>query len=205
MNPIQSETEQFAPVVLLLDERILNETVGQIRRILSSRLGRPLPDLDLISWLEYVALDAGIRPGSNKLQVLLVAHELHSTLRGVIPSSLAQLDGKACTSNLGEWNFSVVPSAHLTSGHALFANLMELVMDASEVETLLLLPFPDEQATGEVATQLTKIYDAQQTEQKEKRVVYFHLQPLPQLIPCPCESLVFSLMKALGIREEDFQ
>lgn len=206
MNPLQPDKVQFAPHLLLLDVRILSETLCTVRRVLSARLGRTLPDLDLVSWLDYIALDAGLRPGTQgEIQLLLVTHDLHTPLPGVVPSSLAELDGRACTSTLGEWSFAVVSSAHLTSGQALFTDLMELALDASEVRTLLLLPYPDGQPAEDVATRLSKIYDPNQPEQKGKQVVYFHLQPLSRPLPCPTESIVFSLMKALGIREEEFQ
>lgn len=108
---MQPDKVQFAPHLLLLDVRILSETLSTIRRVLSARLGRTLPDLDLVSWLDYIALDAGLRPGTQgELQVLLVTHDLRTALPGVVPSSLSQFDGQACTSTLGEWNFSGINS-----------------------------------------------------------------------------------------------
>ena len=65
----------FAPNVLLLDAAFLNGTVRDIKLLMGNKLGRELPDTDLVDWLICLALDGGLRGESNELQVLWVADE----------------------------------------------------------------------------------------------------------------------------------
>ena len=205
MQSPMNERVKLAPCLLLLDVRVLSQTVNAVRRILSARIGRSLPDADLVLWLDYLALDAGLQPGSGQLQALLVAQDAKGSLPGFLPSSLSQIDGKACRSALGEWNFSVVSSAHLTSSQALFTDLMELAVDSSEVETLMLLPYHSDDEGEAVATHLAKLLLQPSSHAADKRIVYYHLQPLQQPLSCSCQSLVFPLMRAFGIREEELR
>ena len=41
----------FAPNVLLLDAAFLNGTVRDIKLLMGNKLGRELPDTDLVDWL----------------------------------------------------------------------------------------------------------------------------------------------------------
>lgn len=63
---------KFSERVILLDVAFLNRTVGMVQEVMSARLGRPLPKLDLAAWLDCLLLDAGIRDFSSaEVQVLL--------------------------------------------------------------------------------------------------------------------------------------
>ena len=63
---------QFADNVILLDVGFLNGIANGLKNALENRLQRSLPPIDLVQWLSYIALDAGLRSGDNEIQVLLL-------------------------------------------------------------------------------------------------------------------------------------
>ena len=50
---------KFAANVILIDTEFLNNTIHEIRQVLSERIGRPLPPLDLVQWATCLLLDGG--------------------------------------------------------------------------------------------------------------------------------------------------
>ena len=67
-------------------------------------VGRELPKADLAVLLECLALDAGIEPGKNEIQVIFVYDAEHSRMNFCLPSDLEkEIHGMAFQSRLGEF------------------------------------------------------------------------------------------------------
>lgn len=192
----------FASNVLLLDVAFLNNTVGHVKKLMAGRLGRNLPDADLVNWLICLALDGGLRGDGNELQILLVADEDTSLLQDCQPSGIGDLDGKACQTLLGEFSFSWVPSAGMVSRADLFAELVKLALDAKEVERLLLVPNFYEYAETLTKTLLDFVQEVK-AENALDKVLCFLLEEPDRALPCRMDLLTYSLMHVWGIAPED--
>ena len=191
----------FASNVLLLDVTFINETVYGAKRFLGERLGRELPDTDLVDWMICLGLDGGLRGGMNEMQILLVGDEGAHELKGCVPAALEELDGKACQTSLGEFSFSVVPSAGMVSRAALFNELAQLALDAKEVERLMLVP-----RFHEYGEELTKtLHDF--CEEKEcdgaDKALCFLMEEPEEPLRCRTDLATYSLLHIWGVSAED--
>lgn len=191
---------KFASNVILVDVSFLNVTVSEIKSFASRQLGRKLPDLDLPTWLSYLALDAGLHEGDNEIQVLLVHDGKTSSLSCCRPSDLEKLDGMACRTPMGEFTFSYVTAAGITSSADLFLDLMNLAWDAENVELLALVPFHClyEDWVEEELWRLSS--KKMQCVKKTFRTVYLTESSPKEPIPCHHISVFYSLSYALGIQ-----
>lgn len=184
----------FSEYVLLIDVDFLNGIVEPIRCPAASG-GDELPRLDWGRWLSFLALDAGIRPGSNELQVLLLYKAGVDRVACCNLGLLDELNGKACQTTLGEMQFACVPTADMTSTDELFVNLLQLAYDAKEVRQLLLLPHP---AYGErVVEALTELFHDKPA--LTRKVTYFALYPNTVTLPCKVDTAFYSIAKAFGL------
>lgn len=191
----------FAPNVLLLDTAFINDTVYKSRQFLSERLGRELPETDLIDWLICLGLDGGLRGQENELQVLLVADETVRTLNGCTPTALADLDGNACRTSLGEFTFAVVPSAGLVPRSKLYNELVQLALDAKEVERLMLVPHFYEY--GEDLGKTLREFCEEKQEDEVGKALCFLMEETHEVLPCKVDLVTFSLMHIWGIAPDD--
>ncbi|MCQ2266631.1 MAG: hypothetical protein MJZ40_02850 [Bacteroidaceae bacterium] len=103
-------------LLILVDTEYVQDVVSDMQRHFGQQLGYPIPAADLAYWLDCVALDAGLRPGANSIQVGFVHPKSSSTLQGFVPSSYAEeLDGKAFSDNLGEFALQSLPVEDIVS------------------------------------------------------------------------------------------
>lgn len=191
----------FAPNVLLMDTAFINETVYKSRYFLSRRLERVLPETDLIDWLICLGLDGGLRGMQNEMQILLVADEAVHTLKDCTPASLAELDGKACRTSLGEFSFAVVLSAGLVSRSKLYNELVQLALDAKEVNRLMLVPHFHEY--GEDLVKTLRDFCEEKEEEMAGKAICFLMEETSESLPCEVDLATFSLMHIWGIAPED--
>ena len=81
---------KFAEYVILLDSSFLRQTVRMVKEVMTARLSRPLPPLDLVAWFDCLLLDAGLRGKDYEVQVLLTHEAGMDKLDGCLPSALSQ-------------------------------------------------------------------------------------------------------------------
>lgn len=185
----------FAEHVLLLDVDFLNGVVEPIRSPQGAGGAEELPRLDWGTWLSFLALDAGIKPGKHELQVLLLHREGVDEVACCRPGKLAELNGQACQTPVGEMQFAAVPTAGMTTTEELFVNLLQLALDSKETGRLLLLPHP---ALGDrVVEELTELFHDKPA--LAVKVAYFALKPDEVTLPCKVDTAFFSLAKAFGL------
>lgn len=192
----------FSSNLILLDVSFLNETVATAKHILEEKLNRELPDIDLVNWLVYLALDAGLRGTVHEVQVLLVVDEGIQTLKGFVPFSIQEMDGKACQTALGEFSFALVPSAGMVSRADLFEELTRLALDAKEVGCLMLVPDFYEYS-ARVIKSLHDFCKAAEISNAEKAVCFLMKEPATDLL-CRWDFATYSLMHAWGITSNDW-
>jgi hypothetical protein len=66
------EKIKLPEIVMLVDAAFLNFIVSDLKRYFENVLNRPLQEIDLSLLTTYLALDAGIEEGDNKVQLLFV-------------------------------------------------------------------------------------------------------------------------------------
>lgn len=192
-----SETKysQWEPNVILVDADWLDRMVFDLIVNFEPLLKRRLPKVALDRWVDYLSLDGGLRPGDNKVQVLLIYSSTKKVLNNCMPASLADdLNGKAFKDNLGEFLFSSFPvEENVVTRENLFVQSAEALLNAAQVKRLMLIP--DLEAYG---TSLRRAI----AQNEEKNTTLFTTQPVTGF-HCKQEILTYSLLATLGIRSEE--
>lgn len=181
--------------VILCDAQWLDSVVFNLIVNFERMLERPIPKADLTKWVDYLSLDGGLRPGNNKVQVLLVHDEDKRRFQNCVPENFEDdLDGKAFSDNLGEFQFASLPvQSRLTSRQELFMESAATLLQTKEVKRIMFVP--DMDLYGEAVGKLIH-------EVKDKDALLFTPEPKP-LLRCPQEILTYSLVATLGIRSEE--
>ena len=177
----QPEVE-WAENVILADADYLDSLVFDVSVQLERMLERRLPKLDLARWADYVALDGGLRPGDNAVQLLLIHSKKKGILKNILPANLAtEIDGQAFRDNLGEFSLSA------------FTQSVEALLTSERVKRLMLVG--DMAAYGDDVAHVLREADG-------KQVTVFGLHTQSGL-RCPQESLSYSLLAALGVSSDE--
>ena len=196
---------KFSERVILLDVSFLKQTVGMVKEIMSARLNRPLPKLDLVAWLDCLLLDVGIRDFSSAEVQVLLAHGVGGdNLDVCMPSLLSDLDAKACRTSLAEYVFSVVPAENMVAGETLFQDLLALVLNNASVRQLLLVPgvmFDEERLNGLMAEVLRERKGNAGSGDVQTVCFQIEVSALPSV--CQWCPVVPSLAHVLGIGSEE--
>ena len=190
----QPEVE-WAENVILADADYLDSLVFDVSVQLERMLERRLPKLDLARWADYVALDGGLRPGDNAVQLLLIHPKNKGILKNILPANLAiEIDGQAFRDNLGEFSLSAFPveDTMVTPGQ-LFTQSVEALLTSGRVKRLMLVG--DMAAYGDDVAHVLREADG-------KQVTVFGLHTQSGL-RCPQESLSYSLLAALDVSSDE--
>ena len=187
--------------VILIDVAFLNEFVRSAKSFLSTRLGRELPNVDLPAWLSYMALDAGLKVGESKLEVILLHDQAVHTLSCCEPSDLDHLGSLACRTPVGEYLFSSVSSSGIVSTEELYLDLMNIALDSTDVKCLMLLPFHP--VYGDKVEEKLCRFFKNKKEEERSRAVYFTMEETSQPIYCRQEPVSYSLAHAFGINPDE--
>ena len=98
---------KFAEKVILIDASYINKVTTDLKTHFSQVVGREIPKADLPIFLECVAMDAGVQPGENVLQVLFVYEKGNSMMSAFNPGDLKkELNDVAFKSQLGEFQLN---------------------------------------------------------------------------------------------------
>lgn len=197
------EKAKFSENVILIDVAFWNKIVCKVQKILSTELGRELPDVDLPAWLTYLSLDAGLRGDANEIQVVLLHDEGTHHLKNCHPVSLDSLDGMACRTSLGEFAFSSVTPAGITSCEAMFLDLMNLALDSAEVKQLMLIPFHS--LYGDRVEDGLREFFKGKGEEECSRATYFVMEEPLSPLPCRYDFISYSLLQAFGVKSDELK
>ncbi len=185
--------------VILVDIDWLDRFVFDITVNFERMLERAIPKAALDRWVDYLSLDGGLRPGNNKIQVILLYDSGNTSLKNCIPQSIPEdLDGKAFNDNLGEFLFSAIPvEKKLVSKGDLFVQSMEALFSAPNVKRIMLVP--DWENYGNIVRD-----SINQTDLRKKDITLFAPEPLPG-IRCIQEILTYSILATLGIKSDELK
>ncbi|ADV43703.1 DUF6621 family protein [Bacteroides helcogenes] len=192
---------RFSENVILIDVAFLNEMACSVKEFLGMKLGRELQNIDLPVWLSYLSLDAGLREDTNEIQVLLLHGEDTHALQCCVPSDLDSLNGMACRTPLGEFAFSCVNAAGITTSEEMYLDLLNLTLDAADVKHLMLVPAHSVYG-NRVEDALRKYFEGKSEEERGK-AVYFAMEEPLQPIFARWDFVLYSLAQAFGIKSDE--
>lgn len=160
-------------------------------------LERRIPQADIASWIDYVALDGGIRPGNHETQVVFIHDKENTKLENLSPSDYEkELNNKAFSDKLGEFLLTSYPVEPITNQEDFFADVVNIVCKQDQVKRILLIPDMEKETVRRDIVHTLRNAD------EEKHVTVFTMQPFPGG-NFKQEILGYSLMKALGIESEE--
>lgn len=193
---------QFESNVILIDTYWIESTIPGIIEYLARQLGQQIPSVDFIQWLQYLALDGGIRDTDNKVQIILIRPQEQGSIPCLEPTDLKDIDGKACRTALGEFCFYCVSPEGITDNEHLFIDLMTLAIDDSHVERLLLLPH-DAIYGSQIDNVLDKIANEQPIAPLGKLIRFDMQNPQTENpVSYKRDFIGYSLMQAMKIKAE---
>ena len=184
--------DKWSKNVILVDADYVDKVAFDLIVNFERMIGRRIPQADMAKWLECVALDGGLREGSNETQVVL----LHSKkkMENFLPGVFDELDGKAFNGQLGEFLISCVPVEELTTMDDLFIDSMQIIANAAEVSRLIIVP--------DAEHIYNKVREGLKDTNPDKHITVLSMQPM-QGGQFRQEILGYSLMAALGIRSAE--
>lgn len=181
--------------VVLIDASYIDKVASDFALNFGRMLMRDIPKADLALWLDCVALDGGIKPGENDIQVIFIYND--EILKNFAPSNLKnEIDNKAFKDNLGEFTMEAYKVANdVTNIGEQFTETLRVLVDAENVENILAIP--DMEAYGEMAKQVL-------SKNEKKQVTLYSIQPQSGK-GFNLQQLGFSVVHALGISSEELQ
>lgn len=185
---------QWASTIILVDADYLGNTALDFSVNFEKMIGRRIPEGDLYHWLDCIALDGGLRPGENDIQIHILHSKSNQSLKGFKPSDIKEgLNGLSFKDNLGYFSLFTFPVEEIVSMDEFFLQSMTMLADAKEVNHLMVVG--DMDAYGEEMINIYKKTDG-------KEITLFSMRPLadPDIRH---EILGYSLMSALGIKSEE--
>lgn len=192
------ETTKWSEHVILVQADYLDRVAFDLTVNYERMLNRPIPKADLAHWLVCAALDGGVTPGANELQVVLIHSKEKKQLDNFLPASFdKELDGKGFDDpHLGTFSISSLQIENLVSGADFFTQAFETLVDAKEVKNLIVVPDTD-----------TFVFDLLAILERtdgEKNVTLLTMEPSSSR-RIHTEILGYSLTSALGVRGDEFK
>lgn len=191
------DSSKWSENVILVDADYVDSVAFDLTVNFERMIGRRIPKADMARWIDCVALDGGIREGSHETQVVLIHDKRRTQMENFAPGNYAgELDGKAFSDTLGEFQLSALPvEDDVTTAADLFIESLEVISNSKEVKRIMVIPDAE------------KIYDRvretlRRVDDEEKRITVFAMQPMTGG-NFRQEILGYSLMQALGIRADE--
>ena len=140
MNNSNQKAEWHANVILV-DADYIDKVAFDLIVNFERMLGRPINKADMARWADCVALDGGIRPGENPVQVILIHTNNKQQMDNFVPGNYASdLTGKAFKDHLGEFTINSYHTEGLAKSGDFFGEVLELVLAQKDVKRLMVIP-----------------------------------------------------------------
>lgn len=190
------EQTKWAPNVVLVDADYLDNVAFDLTVNFERMIGRRIEQADLCHWIDCIALDSGLRPGDNEVQV----HFLHSKQRDGLkyfkPSKFdADLNGLSFKDNLGHFSLFAFPVEEVVEKDEFVVQSLTMLADAKEIKRLAVVA--DMEVYGDRIRKICANTDG-------KEICLFAMEPQSGR-GFSQEILGYSLMSALGIKGEELR
>lgn len=195
---LERATQTFSTNVILVDADHVDDVVLNLTANFERMLNRRLPKADLPRWLNCLALDGGLRPGNNAIQVIFLHKQENQALKHFVPAHYANdLDGKAFADSLGEFTLHSAAVPELSSSEEMFLHTLNELLKSATTERLMIVGDMDSEETAAAIKRCI----AQSPQQKS--ITLFAMEPVAGR-GFMQEILGYSLMNALGIKGSEF-
>ncbi len=195
MEKEKLKTDDF---VILIDAGYLEEIGHSMRDYFSHIVKRNLPKADMPALIEGIALDSGIRPADNKIQVIFVYPKSLNKFSFCEPSDLTgDLHCVAFKSNVGEFSFTSYSTEGLVSHEELYGEFIDALTVSQNTKVVMLVGnMPS--YNKESVKQLQEVTD--------REVYYFNMNPQEsQQYVFKYNNLGYVLLHAMGIKPEELE
>ena len=127
--------------VIIADASYLDKVAFDLTVNFERMLERRIQKADLCRWLDCVALDGGIEPGDNKIQVIFIYDGNGGQLDNFNPSNLEKdINGMAFKDNLGEFMMAAYPVAKdVTDMGRFFVETLKVTGDCKETKNIMVV------------------------------------------------------------------
>ena len=191
--------EKWSENVIIADADYVDKVAFDLIVNFERIIGRRIPQADMARWIDCVALDGGLREGSQETQVVLIHSKKRTAMDNFSPSDFeSQLNGKAFSDNLGEFIISSLPIEDVVAADDMFLDVLAMVCRQDDVKRVMVIPDTSRDALCD------NIRHTLRTVSDDKRVTVFAMQPM-QGGNFRQEILGYSLMNALGIRADELK
>lgn len=188
--------QNIAPNIILVDADYLDTVAFDLIVNFERMLGRRIERGDLAHWLDCIALDGGLRPGENELQVHFLHPKKKEELRHFTPSLFeADLNGLSFSDRLGHFALSAFPVEEVVTMSDFFVQSFTLMADAKETQSIMVV--------GDMAAYGARLKDVCR-EVRGKDITLFTMEPTTGR-GFNQEILGYSLMSALGISGDELK
>ena len=182
--------------IIVIDAEYIDNVVFNLTVNFERILGRRIPKADLADWLDYIALDSGLKPEENQSILAIFIHNKNTpTLQNFNPSSLEELNGKSFKDNIGEFTIESYPVETLVADkQTQFLDTLDLIANDNRVKNIMLIA-NTETYGGTIPNSLNKC---------DKNITTFVMEPIIGH-KHKQEILGYSLTCALGVRSQEFE
>lgn len=198
MNPQETNSIKWSENVLIADADYIDKVAFNLTVNFERMIGRRIPKADMSQWGVCIALDGGVRPGENEIQMVLIHDENQLQMDNFQPSDYAkELDGRAFKDKkLGEFSVDTIAAGKMTSKDEAILDVLCLALERPEVKRIMVIPNAEQgELYATIRQTLRQIDD-------EKRITIFAMQPM-EGGNFRQEILGYSLMSALGIKADE--
>lgn len=181
--------------VILIDANFIDYVAHDFSYNLKQVLNRDIPNADLALWLECIALDGGLTPGNENIQVIFIYE--NNIMQNFSPSDISKnIDGMAFMGNLGEFALEAYQvEKDITSIADQFADTLQVLINAEKVENILVVPNMNIYG-GMVIDAIEK--------SENKSISVFTITP-QEGCGFTNQQLGFSILHSMGISSDDFR
>lgn len=192
----------FADNVIVAYTAVLDRVAFDLTVNFERIIQRRIPKADTARWLECIALDGGLKPGKNAIDVILVYDKGKDTMEYFEPDDIThRLNGKAFAGNIGEFSITTVETEdNIVTRDDLFADIVLTAANDSNVKRLMVVP--DDRTQTDGTTMYSHVRQALRRLDDDTHITLFAMQPMPTG-NYRQEILGYSMMAALGIRADE--
>lgn len=128
-----------APNAIIVDAAFLNFITSDFKTNFERILNRELSTIDLSSLFTYIALDWGVTPGENQIDVYITYNNGCDNFDVCTPSDIAGLNGMAFNGHLGEFSFYTYSNEGMADSNDFFLDSLHNLMSEKEISEPLSL------------------------------------------------------------------
>lgn len=180
---------------IIIDASFLNFITSDFKSNFEKMLHRQLPTIDLSALFTYIAIDWGIQPGNNDIDVYLTYENSADSLSVCTPSSLKDLNDLAFRSELGEFLFHTFSTEGLISPDVLFLDSLANIIEEKRINRLAVIGF-NEHYGEEIKEILEK--------SEGKLITNFSMQDSDNT-KFSTQIIAYPIMMALGIKSDELR